>query len=91
MAISPRGDVHVAPLLARVILALQELMWELDVALKGKKRKKGIHLFHGATLGFPPKFGGFAGRVGWKRGTKQLPCPFKSFCWCNGILDLAAA
>lgn len=80
-----------APLLARVILALQELMWELDVALKGKKRKKGINLFHGATLGFLPKFGGFAGRVGWKRGTKQLPCPFKSLCWCNGILDLAAA
>lgn len=71
---------RVAPLLARVILPLQELMWELS-HVKGKKRENGIHLFCGATLGFPPKFGGFAGRMGWKRGTKQLPCRFKSLWW----------
>lgn len=56
-----------------------------------KRKKKGFHPLHGAALGFLPKFGGLAGRVGWKRGTKQLPCRFKSFCWCNGILDFAAA
>lgn len=90
MAISPR-----APLLARVVLALPEPLWGLDVARPTWREKRGEKRdfvpFHDAALGFPPEFGGLAGSVGWKRGTKRLPCPFKSLCWCNGILDLATA
>lgn len=35
-----------------------------------KRKKKGFHPLHGAALGFLPKFGGLAGRVGWKKGDK---------------------
>ena len=51
----------------------------------------GFRPFYGAALGLLVKFGGFAGSVGWRRGTNQLPCPFKSLRWHNGILDLATA
>lgn len=53
--------------------------------------KRGFHPFYAAALGLLVQFGGFAGRVGWRRGTTQLPCPFKSLRWRNGSLDLVTA
>lgn len=84
MAISPRTYI---PLFAGANVGiLPALMW-----WDSKARKKGFNPLFIVTLGLLVKFGGFAGRVRWRRGTNQLPCPFKSLHWRNGILDLAAA
>lgn len=57
----------------------------------GKGSNQRASCPYGAVLGLLPKLCGSAGSEGWKRAAEPILCPFKSFRWCNRILDLATA